>query len=62
MDTKGEFNANHKSSSQVDDHEVKGASPSGKSPTLYKANPGSSISPGQKGYTTSRNQVTTSGK
>lgn len=60
METKGEFSRAHSKSGQTDDSGK--SMPSGKAPVLRKANPSSSISPSQKGYTTSRNQVTTSGK
>lgn len=37
-------------------------SPSGTSPILYKVNPDKSITPATSGYTSSPNQLTTSGK
>lgn len=38
------------------------AIPSGTAPVLYKVNPDKSITPATSGYTSSSNQLTTSGK
>jgi hypothetical protein len=49
-------------SDQYDDTGKDDAIPSGQSPTLYKVNPDVSVTPNTTGYTTSKNQLTTSGK
>lgn len=62
--SKGSFNEVSKSDVQRSDQQTgaqEGASPTGES-VLYKANPQTNITPNTMGYTTSRNQLTTSGK
>jgi hypothetical protein len=62
--TKGAFNEVNKSDVQRSDQQSgaqEGVSPTGES-VLYKANPDASITPLTMGYTTSRNQLTVSGK
>lgn len=50
------------STKQMDDAGKGDAIPSGQSPTLYKVNPDKSVTPATSGYTSSSNQLTTSGK
>jgi hypothetical protein len=62
--TVGAFNQVNRSDVQRSDQQSgaqEGNSPTGES-VLYKANPESSITPLTMGYTTSKNQLTVSGK
>lgn len=57
-----QFSYEINSSKQYDDTGKGDAIPTGQSPILYKVNPDKSITPATSGYTSSSNQLTTSGK
>lgn len=62
MSTTGSFYQGVDSSTQYDDRKKDDAIPSGAAPMLYKVNPDEQLTPNTTGYTTSTNQLTTSGK